>query len=1052
MPPSGNPWSVKGIDPRARAIAKSAARRDGMTLGEWLNRVILDDEPSGSNGWDDQLSAFPGFGGGDGGDEDTELAEIVQRLATRVEASERRSTLALSGVDQAVLGLSRRLEALEDEHEEDGGEVEQALSRARAAQDELLERIRKLEKAGPGASGQEAVRAVEHALGKLASRLYETENEIRSELDTLALKEERRRDGSEKTIKSLAQRVDDAERKLSGEDSALRDMVEDRLRRSGEEVSALHDATRTLQQRLTAAEGATHRAAEMLGRSHEQLESRLKSLEGRASDTVSQDVFQRRFDSLAGELANVIRDTRADFARQIDTVARGGNSQEMRDALRDAETRISQAEQRQSDQLARIGDQIGKLARAMEKRLDETDRRLESRLVDAERGRRTSESQAVIEAQLNQVREENANAVRKMGEEVAKLGNSLADRVQQAEHRSARAVQAAGERMAQVVEKMQTRPPEREEELQARIDASETRTAQRIDEAMGKLHDRLDMARSEQADALTPVQRAMSALADRLERIESGAPAGGPVASTEAAEPAEQPDTMAAPEPEAPAERRKAPLPLPPGVAEDRREQDPFDIDLENDGFVVDAEPAPGRKRDAEPEEMARDARPRKPAVLGATADADFLASMRNTARTSRAKAPELPRYAPGEASDREEGGRGRWVLIGASVLSFLIIGAAAGLLILDTLSGERVARSTSPASSDALNSLFSAEAESRPPEPVRIESPAEPAGTSRAGETSTDDATPPADAERLPEPEPVETAGVEPVQEPQSSRPQPDARVRPVSMEATPPSLEELANAGDPVARYQLGLERLEAGAMEDAAALMRRAAEQGLAAAQYRYAQMLQRAEGVDANAEAARLWMVRAAQNGNVRAMHAAGAMFINADTTMENQEQAARWFEQGALHGLRDSQFNLALLFQSGYGVPESPADAYAWFLIAADNGDEAAATRAADLRRELSVEQRNAAEEVANAFTPRSADPAAQGRFGDRDALAGQDLTLIARAQDLLGDLGYDAGPADGDFGPQTREAIVAYQSDQGLDPTGRVDAALLARLEQSAPR
>ncbi len=42
MPPVA-PWSVKGIDPRARALAKSAARREGMTLGEWLNRVILDD-------------------------------------------------------------------------------------------------------------------------------------------------------------------------------------------------------------------------------------------------------------------------------------------------------------------------------------------------------------------------------------------------------------------------------------------------------------------------------------------------------------------------------------------------------------------------------------------------------------------------------------------------------------------------------------------------------------------------------------------------------------------------------------------------------------------------------------------------------------------------------------------------------------------------------------------------------------------------------------------------------------------------------------------------
>ncbi len=51
--PSGSgamkmPWSVKGIDVQARDAAKDAARRAGMTLGEWLNTVIVEtavDEP-----------------------------------------------------------------------------------------------------------------------------------------------------------------------------------------------------------------------------------------------------------------------------------------------------------------------------------------------------------------------------------------------------------------------------------------------------------------------------------------------------------------------------------------------------------------------------------------------------------------------------------------------------------------------------------------------------------------------------------------------------------------------------------------------------------------------------------------------------------------------------------------------------------------------------------------------------------------------------------------------------------------------------------------------
>ncbi len=38
----GIPWSVKGIEPETREAAKDAARRSGMTLGEWLNSKILD--------------------------------------------------------------------------------------------------------------------------------------------------------------------------------------------------------------------------------------------------------------------------------------------------------------------------------------------------------------------------------------------------------------------------------------------------------------------------------------------------------------------------------------------------------------------------------------------------------------------------------------------------------------------------------------------------------------------------------------------------------------------------------------------------------------------------------------------------------------------------------------------------------------------------------------------------------------------------------------------------------------------------------------------------
>ena len=49
---SGVPWQVEGVRPQARETAQEAARRSGMSVGEWLDSVISDsaqgeaDEPS----------------------------------------------------------------------------------------------------------------------------------------------------------------------------------------------------------------------------------------------------------------------------------------------------------------------------------------------------------------------------------------------------------------------------------------------------------------------------------------------------------------------------------------------------------------------------------------------------------------------------------------------------------------------------------------------------------------------------------------------------------------------------------------------------------------------------------------------------------------------------------------------------------------------------------------------------------------------------------------------------------------------------------------------
>ncbi|MDB6173265.1 MAG: hypothetical protein JWL59_2576 [Chthoniobacteraceae bacterium] len=50
-------------------------------------------------------------------------------------------------------------------------------------------------------------------------------------------------------------------------------------------------------------------------------------------------------------------------------------------------------------------------------------------------------------------------------------------------------------------------------------------------------------------------------------------------------------------------------------------------------------------------------------------------------------------------------------------------------------------------------------------------------------------------------------------------------------------------------------------------------------------------------------------------------------------------------------------------------------------------------------------------------------------------------------QNALQELGFYQGAIDGSVGPETRAAIRAYQSENGLSVTGRIDTALLRLLE-----
>ena len=261
--------------------------------------------------------------------------------------------------------------------------------------------------------------------------------------------------------------------------------------------------------------------------------------------------------------------------------------------------------------------------------------------------------------------------------------------------------------------------------------------------------------------------------------------------------------------------------------------------------------------------------------------------------------------------------------------------------------------------------------------------------------------------------------------------------------------SLAVAAQSGDAVAEFQLGLSYLQSGETGKAVDLIRSAANKGQPAAQYRLAKLYEAGEGVKADAGMARQLTERAARAGNRIAMHDLALYYAEGRGDVDmNIKTAANWFEKAAERGVVDSQFNLGVLSESGQGLPKNLANAYVWYSIAAAQGDQFARQRLDLLRNQLSSEDLGRADTRVAEFKPLPIDEAANGIFKN-NGWGVASKQQIRSAQTLLGNLGYDAGSADGAMGPQTRGAIIEFQKDNGLNETGLVDARLIQSLERA---
>ncbi|QIA25632.1 SEL1-like repeat protein [Mesorhizobium sp. AA22] len=270
--------------------------------------------------------------------------------------------------------------------------------------------------------------------------------------------------------------------------------------------------------------------------------------------------------------------------------------------------------------------------------------------------------------------------------------------------------------------------------------------------------------------------------------------------------------------------------------------------------------------------------------------------------------------------------------------------------------------------------------------------------------------------------------------------------------------ALRDAAAGGDAKALFEIGSRYAESrGVKQDMAAAAKwyeKSAELGFAPAEYRIGNFYEKGTGVARDVKKAKTWYQLAAAQGNASAMHNLAVLFAMAADGVTDNESAAHWFQAAAELGVKDSQFNLGILAAKGVGMKQNLEESYKWFSLVAKTGDKDAAAKRDEIAKALRPEQLERARAAAELWKAEPIDPAANSadipeswQDGTPQTTASVDMKkVVQNIQRILNKNGYEAGNADGVMGQKTKDAIMAFQTDNDLQATGAVDEKLVKAL------
>jgi localization factor PodJL len=1029
----GLPWSVKGIEPDVREAAKLAARRSGMTLGEWLNSTIMDQADGAADApppppavrartaaagmpaieraasrLEDIAEKLARLSIGESatasrigihaaGERDD--SEIIQRVLSRVDNNERQTVEAITAVNERIAGLSRQLTAA-PRPAASRVEDSQSFQALEKAVRSIVEHMETSEK-----RNKETFKSLQDRIAGLNSKAQTSDNDqiVRQAPAFSAL---------ESRLADLAKRVE------RSENAPQHQTLSDLLRREITDLAKRIDQVRENSEAL--ASKAQTQAVQASQQELRAIEGRILGLLKEAQMSLSSaSAGPAEIQRLRGEIERL--------NRRIDETAQpsaGPEVLELRAAVEQLSTRVAQGPDMRpfADMDRRILDITQRLEQTqaatrsmpqfaeLENRIAE----LDYKFSEAMAGRGSSHA-AEIEDRIAEVAERLSRTEQQLSslETIERAVNQLFDTMEQQRKWTEEVAEGAASRMAQQI--MAAGPQQVSLAGSPEIQALENgltavRTAaesadQRNQETLEAVHDTLEQIVTKLAELETAAigQRVAAAAAPTAPLMDQQAePLAAHVHETympQAEQQAGNPfaDVIAA---AAAGGQPMAPIhPAPAGFA-DAPTLNPFEV---------------------APQPAANPFAPIGAAPVEANAFAggdDFIAAARRAAQAASQQKSILAGISPGAAKMSEESSK---KLLNLSFFKRKSASQAQGPV---GLAGEikpppgfKAANSNTEnkrrklllmglvllaaVSAFTFNMMGRSHKAKAPAAPAAVEQPmqqdqsAVPAPATVSPVPAEGGSAPAAPA--TPAPAPLESGALEDG-EPDpiltGSLPQ-TLGAKPISAlvsgeaaapESLPPaevgsmSLREAAALGDATAQFVIATRYLNgekvAQDYEKAAYWYGKAAVQGSAPAQYRLATMYERGRGVAKDLKAALGWYERSASLGNVKSMHNAAVLASGNELGEPDYARAYKWFSLGAAHGLKDSQFNLAVLLERGLGTEANKADAWFWYSVAGQQKDDDAKKRAAALAKAMTPAEALAAKTRLAAWSPEKAPDAA----------------------------------------------------------------------------